>query len=387
MICKNCGTKNEADAVHCKKCGKNLLHEEKKSFVDSVDSLSKTIKRLLFIIIVFGIIGVGIYFGLKYVYGPRKTVENYMEAIIDKDYDKIVDYALGDEDTTFIDEEEVEKQIKENLEEQEEIDSYKITKIKYKEDSLKVTAKVAVMYKNLKTSDIEIELINRGSKNIFKNNWKVISDDLIDINLEKNYNLAVPKGTTLTFNKIKVKKKYLLKDNKKYPGLDVYQLPVVLSGDHKITLIINNEEVDKKIDTEQLVKLNDIVQITKDDLSDDSIDELTGRVENSLTSIMNDLTKTEQIVITSDYSEYVNQEHLQELFEDKRNKLLKDEKDLTDFKITNTLLSNVSVDKKGIVLRYLFTYEYKTDKKHVFANYIKVYLDSDLKIMDMNRLP
>ena len=57
---------------------------------------------------------------------------------------------------------------------------------------------------------------------------------------------------------------------------------------------------------------------------------------------------------------------------------------MTNFKITNTLLSNVSVDKKGIVLRYLFTYEYETDKKHVFANYIKVYLDSDLKIIDIS---
>ena len=30
MICENCGTKNENDAVHCKKCGKNLIKKEKK---------------------------------------------------------------------------------------------------------------------------------------------------------------------------------------------------------------------------------------------------------------------------------------------------------------------------------------------------------------------
>ena len=387
MICENCGTKNENDAVHCKKCGKNLIKKEKKTIFDRIDDLSSTMKKLLFIIIVFAIIIAGIYFGLRYVYGPRKTVENYMESIIDKDYDKIIDYALGDEDLTFIDKKEVEKVIKENIEEQEEIRNYEITKIKYKENQLRATAKVSVVYANDKTDNIEIELINRGSKNIFKNNWKIISDNLIDINLEKNYNVAVPKGSSITVDGIKVDKKYLLKDNNKYKGLDLYELPVILSGTHKLSLVINKEIVTKKIDTEKLIKLNDIIQITKDDLSDSSIEELNKRVEESLTSIMNDLTQTEQIVITNDYSKYVDEKHLQEIFEDKREDLLKDDKELTNFKITNTLLSNVSVDKKGIVLRYLFTYEYETDKKHVFANYIKVYLDSDLKIIDINRLP
>ena len=387
MICNNCGTKNENDAVHCKKCGKNLIKKEKKSIFDRIDELSSTMKKLLFIIIVFAIIVAGIYFGLRYVYGPRKTVENYMNAIIDKDYDKIVDYALGDEDLTFIDKKEVEKEIKENLEEQEEIRNYDITRIKYKDNELRAIAKVSVVYANDKTDDIEIELINRGSRNVFKNKWKIISDNLIDINLEKNYNVAVPKGSSITVDGIKVDKKYLLKDNNKYKGLDLYELPVILSGTHKLSLVINKEIVTKKIDTEKLIKLNDIIQITKDDLSDESIEELNKRVEESLTSIMNDLTQTEQIVITNDYSKYVDEKHLQEIFEDKREDLLKDNKELTNFKITNTLLSNVSVDKKGIVLRYLFTYEYETDKKHVFANYIKVYLDSDLKIIDINRLP
>ena len=209
------------------------------------------------------------------------------------------------------------------------------------------------------SDDIEIELLNRGSRNIFKNKWKVISDDLIDINLEKNYNVAVPKGSSITVDGIKVDKKYLLKDNNKYKGLDLYELPVILSGTHKLSLVINKEIVTKKIDTEKLIKLNDIIQITKDDLSDESIEELNKRVEESLTSIMNDLTQTEQIVITNDYSKYVDEKHLQEIFEDKREDLLKDNKELTNFKITNTLLSNVSVDKKGIVLRYLFTYEYE----------------------------
>ena len=387
MICENCGTKNENDAIHCKKCGKNLLKKEKKNIFDRIDSLSNTIKKIIFIIIFFLIVAAGIYFGLRYVYGPRNAVEKYMDAIIDKDYDKIMNYALGDEDITFIDKKEVEKAVKENIDNQEEIKNYEITKIKYKENSLKAIAKVSVVYRNDKTDTIEIELINRGSKNIFKNNWKVISDNLIDLNLEKNYDIAVPKGTKITFDDKKVGDKYLLKDNNKYPGLDLYELPVILSGNHKISLVINKEIINKKIDTEKLVKLNDIVQISKGDLSDDSIDELTKRVEESLTSIMNDLTQTEQIVITNNYSKYVDEKHLQEIFEDKRDELLKDEKELTDFKITNTLLSNVSVDKKGIVLRYLFTYEYKTDKKHVFANYIKVYLDSDLKIIDINRLP
>lgn len=387
MICNNCGTKNENDAVHCKKCGKNLINKEKKSIFDRIDSLSNTIKKLLFILLFIAIIVAGIYFGLRYVYGPRKTVENYMNAIIDKDYDKIVDYALGDEDLTFIDKKEVEKEIKENLEEQEEIRNYDITRIKYKDNELRAIAKVSVVYANDKTDDIEIELINRGSRNVFKNKWKIISDNLIDINLEKNYNVAVPKGSSITVDGIKVDKKYLLKDNNKYKGLDLYELPVILSGTHKLSLVINKEIVTKKIDTEKLIKLNDIIQITKDDLSDESIEELNKRVEESLTSIMNDLTQTEQIVITNDYSKYVDEKHLQEIFEDKREDLLKDNKELTNFKITNTLLSNVSVDKKGIVLRYLFTYEYETDKKHVFANYIKVYLDSDLKIIDINRLP
>ncbi|MBR2711756.1 MAG: DUF4878 domain-containing protein [Bacilli bacterium] len=387
MICNNCGTKNENDAVHCKKCEKNLINKEKKSIFDRIDSLSNTIKKLLFILLFIAIVVAGIYFGLRYVYGPRKTVENYMNAIIDKDYDKIVDYALGDEDLTFIDKKEVEKEIKENIEEQEEIRNYDITKIKYKDNELRAIAKVSVIYANDKTDDIEIELINRGSRNVFKNKWKIISDNLIDINLEKNYNVAVPKGSSITVDGIKVDKKYLLKDNNKYKGLDLYELPVILSGTHKLSLVINKEIVTKKIDTEKLIKLNDIIQITKDDLSDESIEELNKRVEESLTSIMNDLTQTEQIVITNDYSKYVDEKHLQEIFEDKREDLLKDNKELTNFKITNTLLSNVSVDKKGIVLRYLFTYEYETDKKHVFANYIKVYLDSDLKIIDINRLP
>ena len=239
--------------------------------------------------------------------------------------------------------------------------------------------------------DEEIIHINPAAKKLLKiENEKTFSEIFSkyeDINLEKNYNVAVPKGSSITIDGIKVDKKYLLKDNNKYKGLDLYELPVILSGTHKLSLVINKEIVTKKIDTEKLIKLNDIIQITKDDLSDESIEELNKRVEESLTSIMNDLTQTEQIVITNDYSKYVDEKHLQEIFEDKREDLLKDNKELTNFKITNTLLSNVSVDKKGIVLRYLFTYEYETDKKHVFANYIKVYLDSDLKIIDINRLP
>ena len=58
----------------------------------------------------------------------------------------------------LIDKKEVERVIKENIEEQEEIRNYEITKIKYKENQLRATAKVSVVYANDKTDNIEIEL-------------------------------------------------------------------------------------------------------------------------------------------------------------------------------------------------------------------------------------
>lgn len=290
MFCGECGAKNESDALFCAECGKPLAHEENKETktvertVVPRQPMSKKNKIIISIIVlVVVVLGVGYKIGSDLT-SPKKIANDYIQAMINQDGEKLYKYIEIEGDTTFASKKIFADLLKSEKDESN-IVNYKITDVKYGDS--KLNAKVTFKYTTKNSSSEKTDTVSltkqKGNKYLIFDNWK-ISDFSADNLLVKDFELKVPKGAKVSFAGINVTEKYLSKDNST-SKLDVYVLPEVFSSKTIIkTQLSNGLEMEKEV-TPSSYRNSYTLTFDEDSLSENSKETIINKSKEVLTTI------------------------------------------------------------------------------------------------------
>lgn len=262
MFCGECGTKNKKGSTFCEKCGAKLEVEEKTTKKEETKKeepkkvevktepkkerkpLSKQNKIIIGVVACVVAILVAGYMYLGSIYKPEKIAIKYFKAYASKDANKI-SKIVKFEESDFVN----KKLLKDALKEEEriELENYTIDNNTTKEKIAKVFG--VKDYDDL-SKTITIKYIKKGSskeyyktiklvksknkKFIFFDNWKVDSSDLI----AKDYSISVPKDSKVKLDGVSLGKEY--KSESSYSSYNVYKIPSILKGSHKITVTLKS---------------------------------------------------------------------------------------------------------------------------------------------------
>ena len=408
MFCGECGTKNEKDALFCENCGAKLEHEEKKTVKKQTNNkkkkettkrLSKKQKILIIVGCVVLVLLISIYQLGAYLTNPKQIVKSYIDAINNRDYNELYEAANYSGDKTFISKDLYKKEIKDLLDNDIKINNYNIASTTYEDGGL--TAKVDANISATNGSDTSTDEVTftltklKDKKYLIFDNWTLSNQDLINLEVVKNYEINVPKNTEITFNDIKVTDKYLKKSSNK--KLDTYSLPQVFAITTKVKFKlasgINLEDELTPSSYNNEYKLN----ITKSDFSSKEQEEIIKAINDGVTKAMEGLTTNKsfddvKINFASNYND-----DLKEEYEDYLSNLADRNYTISDFKITNTSISYISFDDDyNISVRVKMNYSYTakskedgetdSDKDYNYYEYSLAY-DNGYKLADANGFP
>lgn len=295
MFCGECGTKNTSGSNFCEHCGAKLEvptnvessstaqptntneqpvqatpnqavntiqtfndnnsqpnNEAKGQTAQSVQPakpMDKKTKTLLIIIGVVLAILAGAYYYVGTLVTPEKIAENYFNAIVENDAEKIYSF-IDVEESPFTTENMFKKVIKNSTDKDSkaEIVNYQVGQPQY-EDLTKMTATVTITYvvkESEKSETMDIKLTKaKGKKWLLYDNWLVST---AAYTVSKDFEIRVQPGSTVTIEGEKVGKKYLDKENS--TTNDVYIIPTMFAGKYKI-----NVKLLAGIETEELVNI------------------------------------------------------------------------------------------------------------------------------------
>lgn len=377
MYCAECGNKLKKTDKFCGECGALVEKEElveeksnKKSNTPSSNSEKKPMPKQTKIIIGV-IVAVVVCFFTTYQilakqYEPKKVAEDYLNAVMKKDTDRIYKYLNIEGDTTFVSKKTFNEGMKEALS-STNVEEFKVTKVEYEEN--KTIAKVSYSYK-LKDSDSEktssINLEKSDSKNLFFfDDWN-LENDVYDSLVVKDFKITVPKDAETTFEGIKLTKKYL--DSKESTdSKDVYLLPQVFSKESTIKAKLSSGiELEKKV-TPSSYRDYITISFSSDTISDKTKKEMQKEVKQDIETLykaalegksFDDIKDTLVIEkdnledLTSDYNDFVST-------------LNSNSNKLKSIKFTDTSLSSLYDDDSELTIRIKAKYDYTVE----YTNY------------------
>lgn len=291
MFCEQCGAKNNVQDAFCAECGAPLVHEnvQQQPVTTNVVSGPKKPMSKKTKIIIAVIAAVAILFGVGYKIGsdatdPKKVAEDYIQATVTKDADKLYKYLNLEGDTTFVSK-KIFKNIIESNDADTGIENFKITGIEY--GTGKLTAKVKFTY-TMKESTTEhtdtVSLVKQKEKKyLFFDNWKISDNTNTSVTID-NFSIKVAKGSTVTFAGIKLTKDYLDKDEST-STLDVYKLPQVFTTETKIKAVLSNGmEIEEDV-TPSTYRDSYTITFDEDNLSESAKEKITSKAKSTLTTI------------------------------------------------------------------------------------------------------
>ncbi len=288
MYCSECGAKNEKDALFCEECGAKLEQPKEEKTPKKKTQKKKNTKKLnkkqwiiIGIIIAVVVILFVVFQVLKTQTSPSKIVENYIEAINNKDYEKLYDYANYTGDQTFISKKAYTEAVKEKLEGKSTINNFVVGTTTYENGGLtavvtvNATMRVGTSTTTTTDSSFEIKLTKEKEKAfLFFPKWTMADDELLGMNTTENYNITVPKDTEITYAGVKVTDKYLDKEEKE-DYTETYILPQVLTTSTNVEFELpGGLEIEKEITPSSYSKRYSL-SITTSDLTDKTKEKLT----------------------------------------------------------------------------------------------------------------
>lgn len=288
MFCGECGAKNDSDALFCAECGKPLALEENNVEVSKQPKEKKPMSKknkiiITIIVLVIVVLGGGYKIGSNLT-SSEKIAEDYIQAVIDQDGEKLYKYIEIEGDTTFASKKMFADLLRSKKDESNII-NYKITDVKYGDG--KLSAKVTFKYTTKNSSSEKTDTINltkqKSNKYLIFDNWK-ISDFSADDLLVKDFELKVPKGAKVSFAGINVTDKYLSKDNST-SKLDVYILPEVFSSKTIIKAQLSSGlEMEKEV-TPSSYRDSYTLTFDEDNLNESSKEAIINKSKEVLTTI------------------------------------------------------------------------------------------------------
>lgn len=146
MFCGECGTKNKKGDAFCKECGAKLeVVEVKKTKTKNVVNntpkkpMTKSTKIIIGVIALVVVAFVALFVVLGNITNPKNVAKEYIQAVINKDGNRLYSYLNISGDSTFVSKKVFSDYVKEELEDTS-ITNYKITDVEYSTGKLQATS-------------------------------------------------------------------------------------------------------------------------------------------------------------------------------------------------------------------------------------------------------
>ena len=388
MFCGECGTKNKKGDAFCKECGSKLesvevtTNKTKKEVSNAPKKpMAKSTKIIIGVVAVVVAALVALFIILGNITNPKNVAKEYIQAVVNKDGNKLYNYLNIEGDSTFVSKNVFNNYIKEKIKD-DAVTNYKITEVEYSTGKLQATVRFTYTTKNSsseKTGKVTLTK-DKSKKYLFFDNWKI--NDSIDTAVVKDYTLKVTKGSTLTYGGIKVDKKYL-DSSKSSTEYDVYVLPQVFGYETVVKAVLpSGLEIEEKVtpstyysthtvsfdeDTLTDAAKNKIIEVAKKDLNTIYTSAIAKKSFADIKSNFDvkgiDLTKFEQ-----SYNNFVI-------------KLGNESNILTSFTVTNASIYDIDLDSNGYLeVEFKVNYDYAI-KYTDYSNNEKTHSDSDYDYM------
>ena len=382
MFCGECGTKNKKGDAFCKESVEVTTNKTKKEVSNAPKKpMAKSTKIIIGVVAVVVAALVALFIILGNITNPKHVAKEYIQAVVNKDGNKLYNYLNIEGDSTFVSKNVFNNYIKEKIKD-DAVTNYKITDVEYSTGKLQATVRFTYTTKNSsseKTGKVTLTK-DKSKKYLFFDNWKI--NDSIDTAVVKDYTLKVTKGSTLTYGGIKVDKKYL-DSSKSSTEYDVYVLPQVFGYETVVKAVLpSGLEIEEKVtpstyysthtvsfdeDTLTDAAKNKIIEVAKKDLNTIYTSAIAKKSFADIKSNFDvkgiDLTKFEQ-----SYNNFVT-------------KLGNESNILTSFTVTNASIYDIDLDSNGYLeVEFKVNYDYAI-KYTDYSNNEKTHSDSDYDYM------
>ena len=369
MYCSECGAKLKKNAAFCGECGTKVEKEseereekqtpKKTKTVNSKKPISKKKKILIGVIVLVVVALIGGYCFLNNRFGPEGVATEYLEAMISNDAGRIYDSLGLTGDTTFTSEEEFKKVFEKSYNAFDDVLNYKLVNVSYNESKLSANVEFQIASENSEEDTVTIRVIKNSKKKfLIFDSWQVanVSDSLV----VKDYQISVPKGSTVQVNEISLDSKYL-NSEKSTNELDVYVIPQIFEASASIKINLPyGIEVTDEMDVSSYNTTYE-ADITLEDLNDETVTKLQDQMKSDINALYaNLIAKKDWNAVKESYSygdaSLIN---LQEEYQDLYEELVSDsDKTLKKFDVTSLTLTKVALDdgKLKVTARYNYTY-------------------------------
>ena len=374
MYCSECGAKLKKNAAFCGECGTKVKKEseeikEKQTSKAKNEKPKKTISKkqkiLIGVIVVVALVLIGGYCFLNNRFGPEGVAKEYLNARINNDASRIYDSLGLTGDTTFTSKETFEKIFAESSNAFDDVLNYKLIDISYNESKLSANVKFQVASENSDEDTVTIRVIKNSKKKfLIFDSWQVanVSDSLV----VKDYQISVPKGSTVQVNDVSLDSKYLNAD-KSTDELDVYVLPQIFESDAsiKINLPYGIEVTDEMNVSSYNTTYK--ANITLKDLNDETVTKLQDQIKSDINALYaNLIAKKDWNAVKESYSygdaSLIN---LQDEYTDLYEEIVTDEdKTLKKFDVSSVTLTKVTLDDGSLKVTAKYNYNYTIDYKN-----------------------
>lgn len=369
MYCGECGAKLKKNAEFCGECGAKVHQKEEeekkpKKVVKKTERkpMSKKKKAIIITVVVLVVAVIGSYWFLSKRFGPEGVATEYLEAMISNDADRIYNALNLSGDTTFATKEAFEKVFDSLHNGYDDVVNYKVIDVEYNEGKLTANVEFQIASEGSEEDTITIRVIKNSQKKfLIFDSWQVsnVSNSL----LVKDYQITVPKNSTVTVNDIALESKYLNND-KSTEELDVYVIPQIFVGTTTIKTVLPcgiEETSEQNISSYNTSYKADV---SLESLTDEMKTTLEEQVKKDLTTLYaNIIAKKDWNSIKESYN-YANADlkNLEQEYEDLYEELVTDsDVTLKAFEVTDVNITDFSLNDNQLEISAKFTYKYTVD--------------------------
>lgn len=399
MFCGECGTKNEKGAQFCENCGKRMKVEKtttKEPLVKEKQPMPKKTKTTIAIVSTVAVVIIGLCIFLGTLANPKNIAEKLFKATTNYDFDTVYGF-LDVEKSDFTTKEMFKNIMSREVEDEDkpEVINYTVSDPILSEDKMTATVTITYLLKDSSDSNtFDVKLIKAKDKKwLFFDNWKVVMGGM---DIAKNYEIQVAKGSKVTVEGIEIGEQYLDKDSST-EQMDVYKMPAMFEANYnvKIESPMGITKEDKmRVRNESYYKY----RLSVSDLTEADKSKLTSISKTNLETLYNgvkDQKSFDDIKSSFDYEEA----DLSKLKNDYETLVKNIGTSLTSIDFTEVTLSDISIKSNGNIELYLkakydYTISYQSGdetKTHNSDDYDYLYLtysyiNGEYKLVDTSSL-
>lgn len=394
MFCGECGSKLKKGDLFCGECGAKteqvndnnvVVSKTNNSSSNPKKPMDKKTKIIIAVVAGVAILLFALYQLFGNMYSPKEVAKDYIEALINKNASKLYSYVEIEGDKTFVNKKAFEKLL-DNDSYSVDIENYTITDVEYGDG--KLTADVTVKYTSKSSTSEKTKTISltkaKDKKLLFFDDWK-IADMSSDSMVVEDYEITVPKDTTLTFASVKVDKKFIDKDEST-DDLDVYILPQVFTAKTEIKAkLANGMELTKEVTPSKYYNYYKL-SLSLDSLSDKTKKSLANTFKKDLETIYKAAMdkKTWDDIKSTFAKKDVDTDDLKESYTDFVEDLTTSSNTLKSIDFTKVELSSLSLNSDGeLVIRAKASYKYSIEYTS-YSGEVTTKDDSDYSYITFN---